>query len=103
MKTIKIQIGEEFFETELNNSSRANKLNKILQFEGNATLQGKEVYFTIPFHHEEEPDAREILQPDELAYWSVGSAFVIFFGLTLVSRDDRPRANSNVNVFGRQW
>ena len=37
----------------------------------------------------------------ELGYWPVGAAFCIFFGPTPVSIDERPRAYSPVNVFGR--
>jgi len=37
----------------------------------------------------------------DLGYWPGGQAFCIFFGPTPVSTDDRPRAASPVNIFGR--
>ncbi len=37
----------------------------------------------------------------ELGYWPAGPAFCIFFGPTPVSKDEKPRAYSPVNVFGR--
>ena len=48
-----------------------------------------------------EADAREDVDVGELGYWPSGPAFCIFFGPTPVSTDDRPRAYSPVNVFGR--
>jgi len=46
-------------------------------------------------------DAVEEVEVGDLAYWPPGNAFCIFFGPTPVSRGDRPRAASPVNVFGR--
>jgi hypothetical protein len=50
---------------------------------------------------QQEHDARAEVEIGELAYWPMGKAFCIFFGPTPVSRDDKPRAYSPVNVFGR--
>jgi len=37
----------------------------------------------------------------DLGYWSEGPAFCIFFGKTPASINEKPRAASPVNVFGR--
>jgi hypothetical protein len=48
-----------------------------------------------------EPDAREEVEVGDLGYWPTGPAFCIFFGPTPVSTDQKPRAYSPVNIFGR--
>ena len=48
-----------------------------------------------------EPDARVEVDVGELGYWPVGHALCVFFGPTPVSRDERPRAASPVNILGR--
>ncbi|MBU4258656.1 MAG: hypothetical protein KKH45_04630, partial [Proteobacteria bacterium] len=48
-----------------------------------------------------ENDARAEVEVGDLGYWPSGPAFCIFFGPTPVSRDEKPRAYSPVNIFGR--
>jgi len=48
-----------------------------------------------------ENDARPEVEVGDLGYWPSGPAFCIFFGPTPVSRDEKPRAYSPVNIFGR--
>jgi hypothetical protein len=40
------------------------------------------------------------MEVGELAYWSAGHSFCIFFGPTPVSTSDKPRAYSPVNPLG---
>lgn len=47
------------------------------------------------------PDAREIMEVGELAYWIPGNALCIFFGPTPASEGDEPRAASSVEPVGR--
>jgi len=37
----------------------------------------------------------------DIAYWPQGKCFCIFFGKTPASEDNRPKAASKVNVFGK--
>lgn len=101
MRYIKIIIREEEWIAEIYETPTAEAILKLLPLQGKATIWGGEIYFAVPLRLEEEPDARDILQPGELAFWPVGSAFCIFFGPTPVSNDLRPRAYSAVNVFGK--
>ena len=71
-----------------------------LPLTGVASRWGDEIYFAIPVHQPEAPDARQDMQVGELAYWPVGTAFCIFFGPTPASTGVAPRAYSNVNSFG---
>ena len=62
---------------------------------------GGEVYFNIPIRLEEDGKGIEEVEVGDLAFWSLGSAFCIFFGRTPVSISEKPRAYSPVNVFGK--
>jgi len=101
MARIKISVEDVSLVAELNDSATAQKIRDILPFEGSANVWGEEIYFDIPLHLPAEPDAREAVEVGELGYWPAGPAFCIFFGPTPVSRDEKPRAYSPVNVFGR--
>ena len=101
MAKIKIEVDHLSVSADINNTPTAQKILEILPIEGSANVWGEEIYFDIPLQAELEPDAREEVEVGDLGYWPAGPAFCIFFGPTPVSRDDRPRAYSPVNVFGR--
>ena len=96
-----ISVGDIRVDAELGTSATAVKILEALPFESTVNTWGNEIYFTIPVAMQQEPDARAEVEIGELAYWPMGKAFCIFFGPTPVSRDEKPRAYSPVNVFGR--
>jgi hypothetical protein len=98
---ITISVNDIRIEAELGTSATAVKILEALPFESTVNTWGNEIYFTIPVAVQQEHDARAEVEIGELAYWPMGKAFCIFFGPTPVSRDDKPRAYSPVNVFGR--
>ena len=65
-----------------------------------ANTWGDEIYFRIKINLLEE-NAQQDVEIGDLGYWPQGSGFCIFFGRTPISRGDRPKAASPVNVFGR--
>ncbi len=101
MKKIEIIIEDIRLKATLNNSLTAEKIYEALPFEGIANVWGDEIYFNIPVKLTERPDARAEVEVGELGYWPVGTAFCIFFGPTPVSKDEKPRAASPVNIFGK--
>ena len=101
MSTILIEVEGIALEAELNQSDTARKILENLPLEGKANVWGDEIYFDIPLQLAPESDARAEVDIGDLGYWPVGAAFCIFFGPTPVSTDDRPKAYSPVNVFGR--
>jgi len=69
-------------------------------------LGGGEIYFDMNLLGKaspkiEEENAKEEVEIGDLGYWLQGSCFCIFFGRTPVSTNDKPRAASKVNVFGK--
>ena len=101
MEKIKISVGSVSLEAEMLDTPTANEILDALPFEGSANVWGDEIYFDIPLHLEQEPDARADVEIGDLAYWPAGPAFCIFFGPTPVSTSSQPRAYSPVNVFGK--
>jgi len=73
---------------------------EALPFQASSNRWGEEIYFEIPVKIREENSQQDV-EIGDLAYWPPGSAFCIFFGRTPVSKGDKPRAYSPVNVFGR--
>lgn len=98
---IRITCGEVTIAAELDDSATGRALAAALPFEGWANRWGDEIYFEVPVELPQSPEARQLMEVGELGYWPVGRAFCIFFGPTPVSTDDRPRAYSPVNPFGR--
>lgn len=73
---------------------------EALPLEGVASRWGDEVYFDVGLSLELENAVQEV-EIGDVAFWPPGRAICIFFGPTPVSRGDKPRAYSPVNVFAR--
>jgi hypothetical protein len=101
MKTIQIRIGSQTFDANLYQTPTAEIIFNSLPLEGTTIVWGEEIYFTTPLEIEPEANAREILEIGELGFWTMGSAFCIFFGPTPASTTSKPQAYSPVNVFGK--
>jgi len=101
MPEILILINDETYRAALSDSPTAKQLWDALPIEGAANIWGEEIYFEIPIAAPQEPDAREEVEVGTIAYWPRGRAFCIFFGPTPVSRSEKPRAYSPVNILGK--
>jgi len=96
IKTGAVKINAEIFDT-----PAGKKIAEALPFKSTVSRWGDEIYFSIPVSMEKEPGAREEVAVGTLGFWPVGNAFCIFFGPTPVSKGEKPRAYSPVNVFGK--
>lgn len=101
MRIVTLTAGDIRVQVELADTPTADAIWNALPIEGSANVWGDEIYFDIPLTLDLEPDAREDVEIGDLGYWPVGPAFCIFFGQTPVSTNEKPRAASAVNVFGR--
>lgn len=100
-RPITITVGDTVLEAELNDSATADAIWQALPIEAGAGMWGDEIYFAISVQASESPDAREVMEVGELAYWPPGNAFCIFYGPTPASQGERPCAASAVNPVGR--
>jgi hypothetical protein len=69
-------------------------------FESRAQTWGEEVYFTTPVSAKLEPDARQIVEPGTVCFWTEGDALALPFGRTPISTDERPKLANRCNVLG---
>jgi len=71
-----------------------------LPFELNLSKWGEELYGEIPVSIDEE-NSQVDCEVGDIGYWPDGKGFCIFFGPTPVSKDDKPKAASPVNIFAK--
>ena len=98
---IKITSGIISAAAELADTLTAKEIYNAMPIEASANRWGDEIYFPIPVKLDAEPDAREIVEIGDIAYWPEGSCFCIFWGRTPASKGNEIRAASEVNVFGK--
>lgn len=97
---IRIWVGSNVLDGELNDSTTARALWRQLPLEGKGNRWGEEIYFYISVELPIE-NPIEVVEPGAIAYWPQGPALCIFWGPTPVSRQGECRAYSPVSVVGQ--
>lgn len=69
-------------------------------FEAHAQTWGEEVYFTTPVSAKLEADAKQVVDPGTVCFWTQGDALALPFGRTPISTDDKPKLANPCNVLG---
>ena len=98
---LRISAGAASFEVVLKDTPTATALVAALPFESRAQTWGEEVYFTTPVSAKLESDARQIVEPGTVCFWTEGNALALPYGRTPISTDERPKLASRCNVVGR--
>ena len=101
VRRIKIEFADFSVSAELTDTPTARTIEQSLPFSSQVNRWGEEIYFSVPFSADLEPEARDVLEKGEIGYWPPGQAMAIFFGPTPASRGKECRAASDVNVFAR--
>jgi len=99
MRQLTITMGRTRLTLNLFDTSIANAMWEATPFEARVNTWGEEIYFSTPVTASDEPDARDVMQLGEVAYWRPGKSLCIGFGPTPVSRGDEIRLASPANVF----
>ena len=89
------------FEVHLNATPTAKAVFEAAPFDARAQTWGEEVYFATPVSAKLEPDAKQIVEPGTVCFWTEGNALALPYGRTPISTDERPKLASRCNVLGR--
>ncbi|MFN2645850.1 MAG: cyclophilin-like fold protein [Burkholderiales bacterium] len=97
---LRIAAGNVTLEAELRDTPTSKALAAALPFEATAQTWGEEVYFTTPVSAKLEPDAKQVVEPGTVCFWTEGDALALPYGRTPISTDERPKLAARCNVLG---
>ena len=96
-----LQAGGARVEIEILSTPTATALAAALPVESRAQTWGEEVYFATPVRAKLEPDARQVVEPGTVCFWTQGDALALPYGRTPISTDARPKLANPCNVLGK--
>jgi hypothetical protein len=99
MKLI-LQSGTLSLTVDLRDTPTSRAVFEAAPFEARAQTWGEEVYFETPVSAKLEPDARQVVDPGTVCFWTQGDALALPFGRTPISTDARPKLANPCNVLG---
>jgi hypothetical protein len=88
-------------EVELLETPTVQALLAALPFESTAHTWGEEVYFATPVTVALEREAKQVVEPGTVCFWTEGDALAPPYGRTPASTGERPKLASHCNIVGK--
>jgi hypothetical protein len=85
----------------LDDTATARTLVAALPLTGKAQTWGEEVYFEIPLAATLEAEAKQVVPPGTVCFWTEGRSLALPWGRTPISEGKEPKLVSPCNVLGR--
>lgn len=101
MKQIKITSGNTELVATLLDTPTAAAIYDQLPIESRAQTWGEEVYFEVPVQAAREANAKDVVEPGELAFWVEGNCVAIGFGRTPISQGNEIRLAAKTNIWAK--
>jgi hypothetical protein len=99
MKKIKITSGTTELVATLLDTPTAAAIYAKLPINSRAQTWGEEVYFEVPVQASREVNAKDVVEPGEVAFWVEGNCVAIGFGRTPISLGDEIRLAAKTNIW----
>jgi hypothetical protein len=99
MKKIKITSGATELVATLLDTPTAAAIYDKLPVESRAQTWGEEVYFEVPVRASREANAKDVVEPGEVAFWVEGNCVAIGFGRTPISLGEEIRLAAKTNIW----
>ena len=95
-----LQAGKVSLTLELRETPTSKAIYAAAPFEARAQTWGEEIYFSTPVSVQLEADARQLVEPGTVCFWTQGDALALPWGRTPISTDERPKLAARCNVLG---
>jgi len=96
---ITLTFGAVTITAQARNTPTAKAILNALPIRSTVQTWGEEVYFSVPVEAPLEPDAKDVVQAGEIAFWVEGSCIAIGFGPTPISHGDEIRLAAVTNIW----
>lgn len=96
---VRITVGGISLDATCRETPTARAVIQACPIEATANTWGEEVYFTAPVDVGRESDARDVVEPGEIAYWVEGRAIAIGYGPTPASQGEEIRLVAPTNIW----
>ena len=99
MPKIRLTIDGLVLSAECRDTPTANAILDALPLKSSTQTWGDEVYFEIPVSVPLEDNAKDVVKPGEIAFWTQGNCIAIGYGPTPISQGDEIRLAAPTNIW----